>query len=54
MDMSFEDLKEILFNFGRHMSPHTADEDIEQAAEEYIEANEEKFLTDFENFRTED
>ena len=54
MDMSLEDLKEILFTFGRHMSPHTADEDIEQAAEEYIEANEEKFLADYESFRTED
>jgi hypothetical protein len=54
MDMSLEDLKEILFNFGRHISPNTADEDIEEAAEEYIETHEEKFLTDYENFRTED
>jgi hypothetical protein len=42
-------LKEILFAFGRHMSPHTSDEDIEQAAEEYLEANEDKLL-DYEIF----
>jgi hypothetical protein len=50
MDIGLEDLKEMLFTFGRQVAPNMPDEEVESLAEEYLAANEDRFLMEFEPY----
>lgn len=53
MEIDLTEMKDILLTFGRQLAWKLTDEEIEASVEEYMEANEDRFLN-YETFRTED